>query len=141
MKIVINNCFGGFGLSHEAVMRYCEIKGIDVYPEQDTTFWKFWTYWIVKPEDRLKTKDGDAFYSMSMADRQAYNAAHSAQTIYPRDIERNDLALVQAVEELGDKANGDHAELIIVDIPDDVNWTIEEYDGSEHVAEVHRTWR
>jgi hypothetical protein len=27
-----------------------------------------------------------------------------------------------------------------VDIPDDVNWYIEEYDGNEHVAERHRTW-
>jgi hypothetical protein len=28
-----------------------------------------------------------------------------------------------------------------VDIPDDVKWEIEEYDGNEWVAEVHRTWR
>ena len=27
-KIVYNACYGGFGLSHEAKMRYCEIKGI-----------------------------------------------------------------------------------------------------------------
>jgi hypothetical protein len=28
-----------------------------------------------------------------------------------------------------------------VDIPLDIQWTIEEYDGDEWVAEVHRTWR
>jgi hypothetical protein len=27
-KIVYNACYGGFGLSDEAMMRYCEIKGI-----------------------------------------------------------------------------------------------------------------
>ena len=58
------------------------------------------------------------------------------------DIEdRTDAALVQVVEELGELANGPHAELKVVEIPDDVKWQIEEYDGSEWVAEQHRTWR
>jgi len=142
MKVVINRCYGGFGLSHEAVMRYFEIKGITVYPEQEGSIgsWKFWTYWIVKPEDRIESKEGEAFYVMSMEDRRAYNQAHSEQTVYPRDIERHDPALVQVVEEMGDKANGDHAELKVVEIPDDVNYIIEEYDGLEHIAEQHRTW-
>jgi hypothetical protein len=139
-KLVINRCYGGFGLSHEAVMRYFEIKGIAVYPEQGKDYWKFWTYWTVKPEDRIALKEGEDFYMMSMNDRQAYNKAHSEQTVYERDIERDDPALVQAVEELGEKANGDHAELKVVQIPDYVDWQIEEYDGMEHVAEAHRTW-
>ncbi len=49
--------------------------------------------------------------------------------------------LVRAVQELGEKADGSFARLKIVEIPDDVEWTIEEYDGSEWVAENHRTWR
>jgi hypothetical protein len=28
----------------------------------------------------------------------------------------------------------------VVEIPDDVNWQVEEYDGMEHIAEKHRTW-
>jgi hypothetical protein len=140
MKVVINKCFGGYGLSHKAVMRYFEIKGITVYPEQDEGYWKFWTYWLVKPEDRVESKEDKAFYSMSIEDRRAYNAAHSAQTVSPREIERNDPVLVQVVEELGDKANGNYAELKVVEIPDDVEYFIEEYDGLEHIAEVHRTW-
>ena len=140
MKVVINKCFGGFGLSHEAALRYFEIKGITVYPEQDQGSWKFWTYWLVKPEDRIESKEGEAFYAMSIEDRRAYNKAHSEQTVYPREIERNDPVLVQVVEELGDKANGNYAELKVVEIPDDVEYFIEEYDGLEHIAEVHRTW-
>lgn len=60
-------------------------------------------------------------------------------TEYPT-MTRNDALLIQVIEELGPKANGRCAELKIVEIPDDVNWCIEEYDGMEWVAEAHRTW-
>jgi hypothetical protein len=56
------------------------------------------------------------------------------------DILRDDPILVQIVEEMGDKANGGYAELKVVEIPDDADWYVEEYDGSEWVAERHRTW-
>lgn len=55
-------------------------------------------------------------------------------------ISRNNPLLVRAIETLGDKANGDAAQLAIVNIPSDVNWVIEEDDGYEHVAEKHRKW-
>ena len=141
MKLVINKCHGGFGLSHEAMLRYFEIKGITVYPEQSNDYWKHWNYWTVKLENRIETKEGESFTSMSMDERIAYNHAYSEQNIYERDIERDDPALVQTIEELGVKANGRHAELSVVEIPDDVDWHISEYDGLEHVAERHRTWR
>ena len=141
MKVVINNCYGGFGLSHEAVMRYFEIEGITVYPEQGKDYWKFWTYWTVKPEDRIESKEGEDFYKLPMEERAAYNKAHSEQTVYEREIERDDPALVQAVEELGHKSWGQHAELSVVEIPDGIDYEINEYDGNEHIAEKHQTWR
>lgn len=57
---------------------------------------------------------------------------------------RSHWALVAVVEELRAKANGAHADLRIVEIPYEIgeyNWHIHEYDGQEHVAENHRTWR
>jgi hypothetical protein len=140
MKIVINRCFGGYGLSHEAIMRYLDLKGITVYPEQGEGIWKFWTYWLVKPEGRFEVKENEEFYAMSMEERQAHNQKYSDETFGDRDISRNDPVLIQVIEELSDAANGEHAELAIVEIPDDVEWEISEYDGSEHVAEKHRVW-
>lgn len=49
--------------------------------------------------------------------------------------------LIQVVEELGNKANGTYAKLVIVEVPDDAIWTIEDYDGMETIEEVHRVWQ
>lgn len=58
-----------------------------------------------------------------------------------RDEDRTDPLLIEAIEHVGvDKASGSLASLRIADIPDDVEWTIQEYDGIEWAAEVHRTW-
>ncbi len=59
---------------------------------------------------------------------------------YMQDLKRDDPDLVAIVEELGEKASGRFAKLAVVEIPDDVEWGIEEYDGVEWVAEDHRTW-
>lgn len=56
-------------------------------------------------------------------------------------ITRDDVDLVAAVEQIGSLASGNFADLKVVEIPDDVNWVIEEYDGKEWIAESHRTWR
>ena len=104
MKIVINACHGGFGLSDEALRIYKAAKEIRGVP---ATF-----------------HDEDDF-----GEDSEYH------------IPRNDPVLVAVVEKLGERANGKHADLKIVEIPDDVQWEIEEYDGSEWVAEKHRTWR
>lgn len=57
-----------------------------------------------------------------------------------RYIKRDDPILIRVVNELGDKANGKYSKLKIVEIPSDVQYTIEEYDGDEWIAEEHRTW-
>lgn len=59
---------------------------------------------------------------------------------YETEIKRNDPRLVAVVEELGDEANTWASSLKIVEIPDDVDWIIEDYDGVEWVSEKHRTW-
>jgi hypothetical protein len=60
---------------------------------------------------------------------------------YDRDLARDDPVLVTIVRELGESANGKYADLKIVEVPYGVEWTIEEYDGVEWVAEKHRKWQ
>jgi hypothetical protein len=141
-KVIINTCFGGYGLSDAAVMRYAELKGITLYPETKNTGWKFTTYWLLDVESRVTdSEDNDAFYKMPIEERVAHNQRYSEETFSINDVTRDDATLVQVVEELGELAFGAHASLSVVEIPDDVEWEIEEYDGNEHIAEKHRTWR
>ncbi len=90
--VVINVCYGGFGLSDRAIREYKAMAGI------------------------------------------------TDEKWYDRDVPRDDPYLIKIVRDLGMAANGVHANLKIVEIPPDVEWQIEEYDGNEWVAEKHRTW-
>lgn len=66
----------------------------------------------------------------------------SRDAFYNRGVRRDDPILIQVLEQLGyAESSGRHADLHIVEVPDGVEWTVEEYDGKEWVAEVHRTWR
>ena len=55
---------------------------------------------------------------------------------WDRDIPRTDLALIQVIEELGEEANGDCAEIYIVEIPAGTRYRIDEYDGNERVMTI-----
>ena len=113
VKIVINSDYGGFSLSDEAILEYGKRKGLNLVKDENTT----WSISI--------------FYKDSVAPENYF---------CERELERNDPILIEVVESLGAAGNGEHASLKIVEIPEDVEWYIEEYDGTEWVAEKHRTW-
>lgn len=80
-------------------------------------------------------------FSLSEEGYNLWKQATKKWGTYNRDIARDDPTLVALVEEHGSEfMSGPHASLKVVEIPDDVEWTIEEYDGNEWVAEKHRTW-
>jgi len=57
-----------------------------------------------------------------------------------RPDDRADPLLVKVVEKLGRAASGTHAELKIVEIPEGMQYQIEDYDGMETIHEKHRSW-
>ena len=132
-KVVINACYGGFGLSREACQRYWDLKGQQVWIEDDKEYpaLGMFTVWLVSPSERVKHKTSHQFSSMSMDERVAYNRKVSEQTWHDRDVKRNDPVLVQVVEELGDKANGKYSKLQVVEV--NGLYKIDEYDGYESI--------
>ena len=53
---------------------------------------------------------------------------------------RSHPRLIEVVERLGDTA-GRNATLKVVEIPDDVEWVLDDYDGNEEIHEKHRVWK
>ncbi len=146
-EIVINRRYGGFGLSNKAIKRYLELKGKQaffyiekggwkpdvkrIYEKVDETYGKkdneFNLVWVF-------TKDKGEEFSEKLDNSPDYWGSSGS------DIERDDEELVKVVKELGSKANGSHAELVVVKIPSGVEWEISEYDGMETIEEEHRIW-
>lgn len=57
------------------------------------------------------------------------------------NLERSDPKLIEAIEKVGAKlSSGRCAKIEIVEIPDDVKYFIDEYDGYESIHEEHRSW-
>lgn len=138
MKVVINKCFGGFGLSDAGTRAYWERKGKQVFAVGASQLFTLYFDAPLPPEFALT--EGGSFMRRDHPEYENYDKWYSAHSLYDKDIARNDPDLVAIVEELGQKASGRFADLAVVEIPDDVDWEISEYDGNEHVAEKHRTW-
>jgi len=116
-KIAINTSYGGFGLSDAAIVRLAELKGVEIKLVHTAISELIGEHVFYREGDDPDTCDPFAY-----------------------DLARDDPHLVQVIEELGHAAGGSFASLKVVEIPDDVIWDINEYDGSEWIAEQHRTW-
>ena len=132
MKVAINVCYGGFDLSHAAIMRYAELKGITLYAYTN------------KPDNYKEYKEfeaGDNEFCIHYTTEPMVDGDFVDKSYFSTyDLKRTDEHVIQVIEELGEKANGNHANIEIIEIPDDLDYTIEEYDGIEHIAEAHQTW-
>lgn len=154
MKIVINDCYGGFSLSPKAIKRLAELNGekcfffkvdykvgkTDIYTpvsleEANKNSFFIGAFNVPNPAEHLPKEERgtDGTYGDF---NQTYRKIH----LDGRPEDRTDAKLIQVVEELGKEADGWCAELKIIEIPDDVKWEIDEYDGLESVHEVHRSW-
>lgn len=130
MKVVINNCYGGFGLSNFAYKELLRRKGKECYFYENKYGGGYCRiddnpdnnkYFIVA----VSTKDYGKF--TEKIDKEHY--------VYYRDEIRTDSDLIAMIEEFGsEKCSGRYAELEIEDIPTGTHYIIDEYDGLESVV-------
>lgn len=137
-KVVYNNCYGGFGLSNEALVLYYKYK----YPEKLLHLYQS-KLGSDKVSITLEEAKSDPFFPVDFLDKDFGSKVSDADledSYYehvvkpePWDIERHDPVLVRVVEELGsEKASGMCSSLAIADIGESL-YRIEEYDGFESV--------
>lgn len=100
MDIVINRCFGGFGLSDAAAIRYAEITGVRIVPH-----------------GYYGTDDTEDEYFLA-------NNETKPNVVFSYEIPRTDPVLALIVRELGELVNTKSSALKVVAVPDGVNWCI-----------------
>ena len=141
MKIIKNTCFGGYGLSIKAKIAVAKKKGKDIYffsmnkeplthkealeGKQTLVF----DYTVPDPYERGIDKRGK---------NGLYTEANKISKEISMDFDdRTDKDIIAIVEKLGKEAGGRSANLVVCEIPDDIEYEICEYDGMEHIAEAH----
>lgn len=138
MKVVVNRCYGGFGLSDKAVEMVMERKGLGCFRYKQT---KYKYRDGIEEYTRYETLDNGVLSHYLTVDLgEKVNKLPNENYWYYGNLERDDADLIAVVEELGEEANGRFASLEVVEIPDGVIWDIDNYDGIETIHEAHRSW-
>lgn len=138
MKIVINRCFGGFGLSDKAIEMIMERKGLNCY-RYEIQFKRNGEEYI-RVDNFSSGNLLGAYYTTADLGERVSEIPNDKYWYYGR-LERTDEDMISVIEELGEEtASGKFSELRVVEIPDGVNWELDEYDGIETIHEVHRIW-
>jgi len=126
-RVVYNSCFGGFGVKNDVVR------------------------WVRENRSRLEEEYDDTEVEQ-LAERTLPGEMYPDGS-GPRDersdyigdlyIDRDNELLAHIVSgqsEYTGRVNGRHSSLYVAEVPDDVKWTIDRYDGRERVEEKSRTF-
>jgi len=157
-KVVINSSYGGFGVSNEGLLwlinEHSDLVEKTPWSKYSSTPWGEWD----GDYDRHDHPFRDGFTTNNLIEgvlvkdeivyslKESFPENKSEDWDSSRDKDRVTLRqhpdLIRLVEAIREKkvAKYRFSKLKIVKIPTDVEFTIEEYDGLEHIAEAHRTW-
>jgi hypothetical protein len=112
MKVILNKCFGGFGLSYEAYKLYAKKKGLELFAYE------------LGPNLTYRRANAKEGFLVTYTTRDCGDNPKFADETAWKDVlhlgseHREDPVLIEVVEELGDKANTPCSHLRIVNIPD-----------------------
>jgi len=127
LEVVINKCYGGFGLSLNAVVKYLELCDQDYYIYHDNH----------KIADLSGHIGNDAdMYIVCTENHGEYisnSKVLSVDVFNYHTIKRTDKNLIHVVRELGEMANVNGSNLKIESIEIDLDTMITDLDGYENI--------
>lgn len=143
MKVVVNKCYGGFGISVQALKELVKRKAACVESFTPKKYYggKNEKYKAGKDWEQNWNKDFARYENIGhgfMADKnRQYNVykdglIYSLKDRYENSL-RTDKDLVDVVEKMGVKAHGHLSSLSVIEIPDGIDWELAEYDGMESI--------
>lgn len=141
-KVILNKCYGGFGASYLAHKLYAKKK----YNVDEIFIYKWTKNGYVKICSDTIDKKLFRFYSFySIKDFGDFITHEERDKIKDSfllldDKYREDPIFIEVVEELGEKANTFCSDLKIVEIPDDLDYVIDDYDGIETLHQKVQEW-
>lgn len=127
--VVFNRKPGGLKLTHEAILKYCELAGITVYPtvksDRDVEASSDVTYYLLDPRHTTKA---------------AKDALHRDVVFDPTEIYRADPLLLKALEIVPTSTKHGYN---VAKVPGGLKWHIQtrSEDYSELVVEDAKEWR
>lgn len=136
MKIMLNKCYGGFGFSYDFWLRYYkEVKNIELYIyKREYDYGDIMIYKKVSEiEKRSSFFSSIILSSVDLGDRVNQDSLYNSEFIISpsaREL-REDKNAIRIFEENPELYNGWAANIVVVDIPDGMKYTISDYDGIE----------
>jgi len=136
MKVAINTCYGGFSFSEKFYEKLIEY-GVPV---------KKFVEQVIDPETRQylpePLNDGEVLFDRTLSSDESDIMIKMCGKYWGSWVgdDRSHPLMLKIIEELGEDANGQHSKIEIIEIPDDVEYTIDDYDGMESIHENHRMW-
>lgn len=135
-KVILNKDYGGFGISKKGYELYVKKKGLDLYMYETEFMGKDFIY---------KKTDNDVLFTQYFTKDFGDNADISEKDYrhYNLNLDeghREDPILIEVLEELKEEANGNYSNLKIVEIPDDLDYVIDNYDGIETLHQKVQEW-
>ena len=137
MKVILNKCYGGFDVSDEAYELYAKKAKIQLYKYGDS---RSGLRYLEKCGANDRGYLVSYYFKKDYGDVVKLEDVDWSEHIYLDSEHREDPILVEVVEELGSKASGRFGKLVVVDIPDGLDYVIDEYDGIETLHENVRCW-
>ncbi len=141
-KIAINRDWGGFGLSPTATKLYLKKIGKECFFYRQ----KGWKHDGNEKHIKITLAEAEketlmlSIYTKDMG--KEFKEHTNKYYWYERfHNDRGNKLLIEVIEELGtEKASGQYAKIKIVEIPDDLQYEIDDYDGMESIHEEHEVY-